>query len=78
MFTVKQARLLAGKTQVETAEYLRVCRDTYRAIEQNPERATIKQAKEISRFFGLELDQIFFGENSTLNRNDFEFTRNAN
>lgn len=65
MFTVKQARLLAGKTQMETAKYLGVCRDTYRSIEQNPDRATIKQAKEISTLFGLEVDQIFFGSNST-------------
>lgn len=68
MFTVKQARLLAGKTQMETAKYLGVCRDTYRSIEQNPDRATIKQAKEISALFGLEVDQIFFGSNSTLSR----------
>lgn len=70
MFTVKQARLLAGKTQVEAAEYLGVCRDTYRNIEQRPERATIKQAKELSIFFGIGLDQIFFGENSTFSGDD--------
>ena len=55
MYTVKQARMLKGKTQAEMADCLGVCRDTYRAIEQNPDRATVKQAKAISAFLGLEI-----------------------
>ena len=68
MYTVKQARMLKGKTQAEMADFLGVCRDTYRAIEQNPDRATIKQAKAISAYLELNIEQIFFGENSTLSR----------
>ena len=66
MFTVKQARVLRGKTQAEMAKYLGVCKDTYRAIEQNPCRTTVPQAKAICEYLGFELDQIFFGGDSTL------------
>ena len=59
-YTVKQARLLAGKTQNEAAQALRVCKDTYRALEADPERATIKQALELSHFFGIPYDAIIF------------------
>ena len=60
-YTVKQARLLCGKTQREMAKYLQVHRDTYRKIEENPEEATIAQAKKISEVTGIKVDQIFFG-----------------
>lgn len=68
MYTVKQARMLKGKTQAEMADYLGVCRDTYRAIEQNPDRATVKQAKAISEYLELDIEQIFFDKKSTLSR----------
>lgn len=68
MYTVKQARMLKGKTQAEMADCLGVCRDTYRAIEQNPDRATVKQAKAISEFLDMDMEQIFFGKDSTLSR----------
>lgn len=70
MYTVKQARMLKGKTQAEMAECLGVCRDTYRAIEQNPDRATVKQAKAISEYLELDIEQIFFDKKSTLNRSE--------
>lgn len=65
MFTLKQARMLSGKTQNQMADSIGVCRDTYRAIEAEPERATIAQAKKISLVLGLPVDQIFFGFDST-------------
>ena len=68
MYTVKQARMLKGKTQAEMADCLGVCRDTYRAIEQNPDRATVKQAKAISEFLDMGMEQIFFDKDSTLSR----------
>lgn len=68
MYTVKQARMLKGKTQAEMADCLGVCRDTYRAIEQNPDRATVKQAKAISEFLDMDMEQIFFDKVSTLSR----------
>ena len=60
IFTVKQARLLANKTQAQMAEALKVHVQTYRKIELKPETATVKQAQIISEVTGLTLDQIFF------------------
>mgnify|MGYP000844603037 FL=1 len=59
-FTVEQARKFANKTQREMASLMGICRDTYRNIERNPEDATIRQAKDISRITSIPLDQIFF------------------
>ena len=64
-FSVEQARKYAGLTQAETAEKMGVCRDTYRRIEKNPEKATIEQAYLFSSAVGISLDQIFFRKNST-------------
>lgn len=64
-FTLKQARKMADKTQMQAAACIGVCVETYRAIELNPERATIEQAKKLSDFFNLSYNQIFFGAVST-------------
>ena len=63
-YTVRQARRLAEKTQIETAKALGVCEHTYRKMEKNPESVTIKQAAELSSFFGIPYDHIFFGTSS--------------
>lgn len=68
LYTVKQSRLLCGKTQRKMAELMGVHRDTYRKIELYPETATIKQAVEISRITGIPMDQIFFCNDSTKSR----------
>lgn len=68
IYTVKQSRLLSGKTQRKMAELMGIHRDTYRKIELYPENATIKQAVEISKITGIPMDQIFFCENSTESR----------
>ncbi len=60
-FTVRQARRLCEKTQSEMAKEMNMCRDSYRKIEENPEKATVAQAREISRITGIPLDKIFFG-----------------
>lgn len=67
-YTVKQARLLAGRTQKHMARSLGVHVQTYRKIEQNPEKATIKQAYIISKETGIPYDNIFFDHNSTFSR----------
>ena len=70
VYTVKQAREKKKKTQAEMAKYLGICKDTYRSIEQNPDRATVTQAKAICEFLGFDIEQIFFDKNSTLSRCD--------
>lgn len=45
MLTIKQARLLNDFSQQEMAKALGIHVQTYRKIESDPERATIKQAR---------------------------------
>ena len=45
IYTVKQARQLAGKTQSEMANLMGISRDIYRKIELNPDKATVAQVK---------------------------------
>lgn len=59
-YTLKQARQLRDKTQLDMANALNVCRDTYRTIEQDPEQATILQAKTICEFLDMTLEDIIF------------------
>lgn len=63
--TLKQARRLADKSQRDVANHLGVCVDTYRALERNPEKVTVEQAKKISDYFGMSHNLIFFGNSST-------------
>lgn len=60
-YTLKQARNLREKTQADMAAELKVCRDTYRTIEANPEQATIQQAKKICSILNMKIEDIFFG-----------------
>lgn len=58
-YTIKQARRLSEKTQVEMAQLLGISRDTYRKIELNPDSATIAQARAISLILKIPVNQIF-------------------
>lgn len=58
-YTIKQARRLTEKTQVEMAQLLGISRDTYRKIELNPDSATIAQARAISLILKIPVNQIF-------------------
>lgn len=64
-YTVKQARVLMDFTQEQMAEKMGISRWTYRKIEENPESATIKQAKQISEITHIPIDNIFFANGST-------------
>lgn len=66
--SLKQMRLIKGKTQDEIAELLNIHVQTYRKLEENPDEATIKQAKKISEFLGVSYDDIFLLSNSTKSR----------
>ena len=60
--SLKQMRLIKGKTQDEMAELLNIHVQTYRKLEENPDEATIKQAKKISEVLGVSYDDIFFAQ----------------
>ena len=64
-YTVKQARLLAGKTQEEMADAIGVHRSTYIKLEANPDTMTIRQAKRFSQATGIPMDHIFFTPDAT-------------
>ena len=59
-FTVKHARLFAGKKQQEMADFLGIHVQTYRKLEKKPSTASVEQAKKISEITGIPYDQIFF------------------
>ena len=61
-FTVRQARLLSGKSQRKIADEMHVNVDTYRRMELYPQSATIERAKQFSEIVGIPLDQIFFAQ----------------
>ena len=60
VYTVKQARQLAGKTQAETAKYLEIHVQTYAKIERDSSKATIDQAVKIAQFFNRDIEEIGF------------------
>ena len=60
--SLKQIRLVKGKTQEEMANFLSVHVQTYRKLEENPEEVTIKQAKLIAAFLDVSYNDIFFGK----------------
>ena len=60
IYTVKQARLLAGKTQEETADYLGIHKQTYAKLERDPTLITIGQATMIAEFYTRNIDEIAF------------------
>jgi len=59
-FTPRQARMLAEKSQREIAEILCIDRKTYRGLEANPERFSIKQAYIFADAVGMNYDRIKF------------------
>ena len=58
--SLRQTRRLKEKTQAEMAKMLKVHVMTYRKIEENPDVATIEQAKKISEYLGVNYNEIFF------------------
>ena len=61
IFTVKQARQMAGLSQGAMAEKLGMTTVTYAKYEHNPARMRIDTAVKLSSVVGIPIDQIFFG-----------------
>lgn len=62
IFTVRQARVLAGLTQADVAKRLEMPVNTYRRREMYPEKMSVPTALRFAEIVKLPLDQIFFGE----------------
>ncbi|MGE7828935.1 helix-turn-helix transcriptional regulator [Paenibacillus sp. NPDC093718] len=64
----KQARLLKGLSQEKVAKLLGIHRHTYIKWERNADDMPVGKAKEFSAIVGRGVDEIFFGQQSTLSR----------
>ncbi len=60
LLTLKQARKIKDFSQEKMAKELGVHVQTYRKIEENPDSASVLQAKQISDILEISYDQIFF------------------
>jgi DNA-binding XRE family transcriptional regulator len=60
--TLKKARLISEKTQQEMADAIGVYIDTYRKMEERPEKVSIENAKKIAKFLNMSVNDIFFTE----------------
>jgi len=58
-FTIKQARKYSEISEIEMAEILGVCRETYRKIEQNPNICKKEQWEKISQKTGIPLNLFY-------------------
>jgi len=58
--SVKQARLLSEKSQSEVADKMGICVQTYRKLEEKPEKMTMAQAKLFCAVVNRELDELIF------------------
>lgn len=67
--TIRQARMMKEIPQEVMAKGLNICKDTYRKIERNPEKATIEQGIKIANLLNMDIDDlIFVAPDSTLSR----------
>jgi DNA-binding XRE family transcriptional regulator len=57
--TLKQSRLVSGKTQEQMAKLLGVSNPTYIKWEQNPELMSLKTAKKIAEILNRPIDLFF-------------------
>lgn len=62
--TLREAREEAGLTQQNMADELGVSRPTYIRIEENPENASVLQARRICEILSRNYEGIFFGRNA--------------
>ena len=58
--TVKQLRLVKEKTQESCANALGVHVNTYRNLEEHPEKFTIQQAVTLCNFLGADYNTVIF------------------
>ena len=70
--TMKMARVGADLTQQQVADKMGMHVQTYAKIENNPEEATIKEARLFSSIVGRDWSDIFFGPVSNLIRDTKE------
>lgn len=58
--TLRQHRLVKEISQEKMADELGVHRNTYAAMEENPGKISVDQAKTIAKILEVTVDDIFF------------------
>jgi DNA-binding XRE family transcriptional regulator len=58
--SLKAARANADLTQKNVAKRLNIHVQTYRKLEENPDMATVAQAKKLAEILQVPYDEIFF------------------
>lgn len=59
---LREAREKAKLTQQEVADNLGISRPTYIAMEKNPDRVSIDEARHLSELFDIPVDSLFFAK----------------
>ena len=83
MSNIRRLREKRHLTQAEMADYLGMSLANYGKKENNQIRFSINEAKRLSDFFGLSIEQIFFDDKFSKFENEFskkpkkEITNNA-
>lgn len=83
MSKIRRLREKRHLTQAEMADYLGMSLANYGKKENNQIRFSINEAKRLSDFFGLSIEQIFFDDKFSKFENEFskkpkkEITNNA-
>jgi len=57
---LKRAREKAEISQKEVADFLGVCKETYRKKENGKSEFSLKEAKKIANLFDTKIEKIFF------------------
>lgn len=63
--SLKAARANADLTQKNVAKRLNIHVQTYRKLEENPDMATVAQAKKLAEILQVPYDEIFLHRKST-------------
>lgn len=66
--SIRSVRRSKEITQQDMADSLRIHVQTYRKIEENPESATVAQARQIADRLGVAYDDLLFTQDSTFSR----------
>lgn len=62
MQTIKEAREARGITQKAVADHLRISRQAYAGYEKKPSRMPVGKAELACEFIGVNIGEIFFGD----------------
>ncbi|WP_289636476.1 helix-turn-helix transcriptional regulator [uncultured Adlercreutzia sp.] len=64
MKSLRQIRVDKGVTKAAICRHLSISKPTYDAYEADPGSMRVETAKQLAKFLGVELQEIFFATNS--------------